>query len=65
MAKRVAVAGATGNLGRRIVKALLGQGAEVVAIAREGSDREKVKVCKAVIARPSAISWPLFRVFLF
>ncbi len=46
MAKRIAVAGATGNLGNRIVKALLAQGAEVVALARTGSDDEKVKALK-------------------
>ena len=48
MAKRVAVSGATGNLGHRIVKALLAQGADVVAIGREGSDREKVKNLQGV-----------------
>lgn len=46
MAKRIAVVGPTGNLGNRIVKALLAQGAEVVALARTGSDVEKVKALK-------------------
>lgn len=42
MANKVAVAGATGNLGNRIVKALLTQGAEVIALSRDGADEEKV-----------------------
>jgi nucleoside-diphosphate-sugar epimerase len=42
MKKIILVAGATGNLGQRIVTALLSCGAEVRAIVREESDNEKV-----------------------
>lgn len=42
MNKTILVAGATGNLGGRIVDALLEQGANVTAIVRAGSAREKV-----------------------
>lgn len=43
MKKTILVAGATGNLGRRIVKALLAKGANVRAVVRMSSDPEKVK----------------------
>ena len=46
MAKRIVVAGGTGNLGTRIVKALVAQKGEVVALARKGSDEKKVKALK-------------------
>lgn len=39
--RRIVVAGATGNLGERIVKALREQGAQVVALARQSSPPEK------------------------
>ncbi len=39
----ILVAGATGNLGERITKALLAQGAEVRAIVRKGTDLHKKK----------------------
>lgn len=39
--RRIVVAGATGNLGERIVKALREQGAQVVALARQSSTPEK------------------------
>ena len=42
MKKTIVVAGATGNLGERIVHALLERGAEVRAIVRESSDMGKV-----------------------
>jgi uncharacterized protein YbjT (DUF2867 family) len=42
MKKIIAVAGGTGNLGERIVKALLARDAEVRAIVRSGSDKEKI-----------------------
>ena len=42
MTKRIAVAGATGNLGTRITRALLKRGADVVAIARPGIKDDKV-----------------------
>lgn len=41
--KKIAVAGATGNLGNRIVKALRQQDAEVVALMRNGGDETKRK----------------------
>lgn len=43
MKKVVTVAGATGNLGERIIHELVAQGAEVRAIVRESSDKLKVK----------------------
>ncbi len=39
--RRIVVAGATGNLGERIVKALREQGAQVVALTRQSSTSEK------------------------
>ena len=42
MKKIAVVAGATGNLGERIVKALLERGAEVRVIVRSSSDNEKI-----------------------
>lgn len=55
MAKRVVVAGATGNLGNRIVKALAAQSADVVALAREGSDPEKVKALQSAGAEVALV----------
>lgn len=43
MQKTVLVAGATGNLGTRIIKALLDRGAEVRVVVRPGSDPEKLE----------------------
>jgi uncharacterized protein YbjT (DUF2867 family) len=43
MNKTIVVAGATGNLGGKIVKALLANGAEVRAIVRLGTDEAKLK----------------------
>ncbi len=43
MQKIIVVAGATGNLGARIVKALLQNGADVRACVRAGTDPEKIK----------------------
>ena len=43
MKKIIVISGATGNLGDRIVKALLGKGASVRAIVRASTDAEKVK----------------------
>ena len=48
MAKRIAIAGATGNLGNRIVKALVMQGADVLALVRKESGEEKIKALKTV-----------------
>jgi nucleoside-diphosphate-sugar epimerase len=42
MKKTILVAGATGNLGGRIIKSLLGRGAEVRAVVRENTTAEKV-----------------------
>ena len=39
----ILVAGGTGNLGRRIVKAAIARGAEVRAIVRNGSEPEKIE----------------------
>lgn len=46
MATTILVAGATGNLGGRIVRELLTRGAEVRALVRPGSDAEKVNRLK-------------------
>jgi uncharacterized protein YbjT (DUF2867 family) len=43
MKKIVVISGATGNLGERIVKALLEKGASVYAIVRASTNAEKVK----------------------
>ncbi len=42
MKQQILVAGGTGNLGGRIVKALITRGAEVRAIVRNGSEPEKI-----------------------
>jgi len=42
MKKTILVAGGTGNLGGRIIKALIDQGAEVRIVVRPGSDIEKL-----------------------
>lgn len=42
MKKIIVVAGGTGNLGERIIKALLAKGAEVRVIVRSGSNPEKI-----------------------
>lgn len=44
MNKLILVAGATGNLGERIVKALLQRGAEIRIVVRPGSDAAKIKM---------------------
>lgn len=43
MKSTILVAGGTGNLGERIIKALIARGAEVRAIVRKGSKPEKIK----------------------
>ncbi len=43
MKQTILVAGATGNLGGRIVKAAIARGAEVHAIVRNGSEPEKIE----------------------
>ena len=43
MKQKILVAGATGNLGGRIIKALLGKGAEVRAVVRAGTEVKKIK----------------------
>jgi uncharacterized protein YbjT (DUF2867 family) len=48
MATTIAVAGATGNLGGRIVRALIERGALVCALARTGTDSDKL----AKLAQP-------------
>jgi uncharacterized protein YbjT (DUF2867 family) len=42
MSSRIVVAGSTGNLGKRIVKALQERGATVIALVRTGAGDEKV-----------------------
>lgn len=48
MTKRIAVAGATGNLGNRIVKALVSQGTGVLALARKESNNEKLRTLETI-----------------
>jgi uncharacterized protein YbjT (DUF2867 family) len=43
MSNIILVAGATGNLGGRLAKALMNKGAEVRAIVRSSSDTKKIK----------------------
>ena len=42
MKKIIVVAGGTGNLGERIIRALLNKGAEVSVIVRSESNPEKI-----------------------
>jgi len=46
MADIIVVAGGTGNLGERIINALIDRGAEVRALVRSSSDKEKVNALK-------------------
>jgi nucleoside-diphosphate-sugar epimerase len=55
MASTIAVAGATGNLGKRVVKALLERGGEVIALARAGTGQDKVTELTALGARVAAV----------
>jgi nucleoside-diphosphate-sugar epimerase len=48
MSHRIVVAGSTGNLGKRIVKALQEYGATVIALVRTGAGDEKVDSLKAL-----------------
>lgn len=54
---RIAVAGATGNLGGRIVKALLERGADVAALVRRGSARERVQPLQELGATITPVDW--------
>lgn len=56
MVKKIAVAGATGNLGNRIVKALIARGAEVVAIARTGAAEDKVRALQDLGAKVALVN---------
>ncbi len=47
MKKIILVAGATGNLGMRIVKSLLDQGAEIRVVVRPNSDSEKIEILES------------------
>ena len=55
MAVSVAVAGATGNLGERIAKALIGRGAEVIALARPGTAPEKTASLEGLGAKVAIV----------
>ncbi len=46
MAAKVIVAGATGNLGTRIVKELIARGADVTALGRQGSSEDKLQAIR-------------------
>jgi NmrA-like family len=51
----ILVAGGTGNLGGRIIKALIKRGAEVRAIVRNGSEPEKIEKLTALGAKVIAV----------
>lgn len=55
MNKTIAVAGATGNLGGRIVKALLARKAGVTALVRKDSSNEKIKALQDLGANLAAV----------
>jgi NmrA-like family len=52
----ILVAGGTGNLGGRIVKALIARGAEVRAIVRNGSEPEKIETLTELGAKVIAVN---------
>jgi NmrA-like family len=55
MKQSILVAGGTGNLGGRIVKALIARGAEVRAIVRNGSEPEKIQKLTELGAKVIAV----------
>ncbi len=55
MAAKIAVAGATGNLGKRIVRALHAQGADVLALARKGVADNKVSELQSLGAKVAIV----------
>jgi hypothetical protein len=60
MKKIILVAGATGNLGLRIVKALLHKDAEIRVVVRPDSDIEKIKILEGFGAKIYTVSnWNL------
>ena len=54
---KIIVAGATGNLGRRITRALLQQGADVVALVRHGSASGKVEALRILGATVAEVDF--------
>ena len=48
MAEKIVLAGATGDLGKRIARALSKRGADVVALGRMGTSDDKVKVLESL-----------------
>ena len=64
MKKIILVAGATGNLGKRIVKALLQKEVEVRVVVRESSDLEKINTLEKLGATIHKINnWKIREVF--
>ena len=55
MAAKIAVAGATGNLGKRIVRALHAQGADVLALARKGVAEDKMNELRSLGAKVAIV----------
>ena len=55
MAQTIAVAGATGDLGKRITKALLARGAKVTALSRKGSPDDKQAALTALGATVATV----------
>ena len=57
MKKIIVVAGGTGNLGGRIVKALLGKNAEVRVLVRSATDPKKITVLEQMGAKVIAVNF--------
>jgi nucleoside-diphosphate-sugar epimerase len=57
MSNRIVVAGSTGNLGKRIVKALSERGANTIALVRTGAAEEKIKELKALGATVESVDF--------
>ncbi|MBC7805339.1 MAG: NmrA family NAD(P)-binding protein [Akkermansiaceae bacterium] len=55
MSTKILVAGATGNLGKRIVRSLIARGATVVALGRTGTADEKVQALKGLGAQVALV----------
>ena len=54
--KIILVAGGTGNLGGRVINALLGRGAEVCAIVRSGTDNAKIHKLRMLGAKVFSVN---------
>lgn len=57
MAEKVVVAGGTGNLGQRIVAALIQRGVAVIVLARKGADAQKLQKLTEMGAQVVIVNW--------